>query len=184
MNRGELHVLPVNEVCQRLFASNVPWVVFAGAAAYVYGAKRPITDIDILVSSSDGRRIEKLFPEGWLRYRDDGTLAGVQLVGIDIITGITGLYSLDVDKAMITRITKHKIAGVKMPVIPVEDNILLKAAWGRGSEVGKHDWEDVQAMMAFCPHLDWEYIHMRAQDNMSSSLGPEVLNRLNRMCFG
>jgi len=35
-----------------------------------------------------------------------------------------------------------------------ENNILLKAMWGRGPEVGKHDWEDVQAMMAHLPALD------------------------------
>jgi hypothetical protein len=34
-----------------------------------------------------------------------------------------------------------------VPVIPPEDNILLKALWGRGPEVGKHDWEDVREMM-------------------------------------
>jgi predicted nucleotidyltransferase len=103
------------------------------------------------------------------------------LVGIDIIAGLTGLYSLNVDQEMISRITKHKIAGEEVPVIPVEDNILLKAAWGRGVDLGKHDWEDVQAMMAFCPHLDWEYIQMRVQNNMDASRGPDVLKRLHRM---
>jgi hypothetical protein len=53
------------------------------------------------------------------------------------------------------------MASVTIPVIPPEDNILLKAIWRRGPEQGKHDWEDVQAMLAHAPALDWDYLRWR-----------------------
>jgi predicted nucleotidyltransferase len=63
---------------------------------------------------------------------------------------------------MVERLTYHDIAGVRVPVVPVEDNILLKALLGRGPEQGKHDWEDVQAMMVHTPELDWAYLSRRS----------------------
>ena len=65
-----------------------------------------------------------------------------------------------------------------MPVIPPEGNVLLKALWGRGPEVGKHDWEDVQAMMAHLPALDWEYLRWRARTCGPQQRVEQVLNRL------
>jgi hypothetical protein len=62
---------------------------------------------------------------------------------------------------MVARRTHHQIAGVTVPVIPPEDNILLKAIWRRGPEQGKHDWADVQAMLAHVSALDWDYLHWR-----------------------
>jgi hypothetical protein len=63
---------------------------------------------------------------------------------------------------MAVRLTHHQVAGVAAPVIPPEDNILFKAILGRGPEVGKHDWEDIRAMLAHLPALDWEYLRWRA----------------------
>lgn len=181
MTDKNLPILSVSEVCQRLNASGLPWVVFAGAAAHLYGAKRQITDIDILVSSLHGSQMVGLFPEGQPKYREDGSLAGLQLVGIDIIAGLKGIYTLEVDEALKARITEHEIADITMPVIPVEDNILIKAAWRRGSEEDKHDWEDVKAMMAHSQQLDWDYINMRAQAAMSASQAGETLKNLRSM---
>jgi hypothetical protein len=69
---------------------------------------------------------------------------------------------MDLDDQMATRLQRHSISGVSVSVIPPEDNILLKALWGRGPEEGKHDWEDVEAMMAYLPALDWDYLNWRA----------------------
>ena len=43
-------------VKNRLEGTGVRWVVFAGAAAYCYGSKRKVTDIDILVKGVDLER--------------------------------------------------------------------------------------------------------------------------------
>lgn len=151
--------LSLEEIARRLDGAAITWAVFAGAAASVYGATRPLTDVDILVPSVEGDQVAALFPESHVKRGEDGSVQWVQLPGCDILAGLT---IMDLDAQMAARLQRHTIAGVVVPVIPPEDNILLKAVWGRGAEVGKHDWEDVQAMMAHLPALDWEYLRWRA----------------------
>lgn len=45
--------LTLRKVKDKLKEADVHWAVFAGAAAHCYGSKRKVTDIDILVKSSD-----------------------------------------------------------------------------------------------------------------------------------
>jgi hypothetical protein len=85
---------------------------------------------------------------------------------------------VDLDLRMAARVTRHEIGGILVPVIPPEDNILLKATWGRGSKEGKHDWEDVEAMMATVPSLDWEYLSWRAGTLDKPELVQEIMERL------
>ncbi|MBS1248808.1 MAG: hypothetical protein MAG431_00370 [Chloroflexi bacterium] len=156
-----MNVLPFNEVARRLDQANITWCVFAGAAASVYGSQRILTDVDILVPSAEGDRLAAIFPESEVEREADGTVRGIKLPGIDIIAG---LDSMDLDAAMAERLDWYEVAYVVAPVIPPEDNILLKAMWGRGPEVGKHDWEDVEAMLGNIPDLDWDYLRWRAKE--------------------
>jgi hypothetical protein len=159
------------EVARRLERAGVVWAVFAGAAASVYGSERALTDVDILVPLGEGTRVASLFPGAAVKRQEDGRVRSIGLPEVDIIAGLTMFegeraYDVDLDDEMAGRRTWHEIAGVRMPVIPVEDNILLKAVWGRGAEEGKHDWEDVRAMLAHCAvsdgGVDWAYLRWRA----------------------
>jgi hypothetical protein len=161
-------ILSLEEIARRLDRAGVVWAVFAGAAAAVYGATRPLTDVDILIPAAEGDRVAALFPEAQVKYGEDGSVRGIQLPGFDLVAGLVmrdadASYTVDLDTQMAARLTRHEIAGVVVPVIPPEDNILLKAIWQRGPEEGKHDWEDVEAMMAHLPALDWEYLRWRAR---------------------
>jgi 7,8-dihydropterin-6-yl-methyl-4-(beta-D-ribofuranosyl)aminobenzene 5'-phosphate synthase len=151
--------LSLREVARRLDSAGMAWAVFAGAAAMAYGADRPLTDVDILVPAADGARLATVFPEGEPQLRE-GRVAGLQLPGFDIMAGLDWL---DMDWAMKGRLRHQKISGIRVPLIPPEDNILLKALWGRGPDVGKHDWEDVEAMMAALDTVDWAYLRWRAR---------------------
>jgi len=164
----------LREVAAMLDEAGMPWAVFAGAAASVYGANRPITDVDVLVPASEGQHLIALFSSVEPIYYERGLIA-LQMPGIDLLAG---LGSMDLDAPMAARVTRHKIGGVDVPVIPPEDNVLLKAMWGRGSEQGKHDWEDVEAMMAFVPSLDWEYLRWRAGAVDRPELARQAVERL------
>ena len=152
--------LSLKEVARRLEEAEITWCVFAGTAASVYGAKRPVTDFDLLIPSNEGNRLPSIFPDAAVEREKDGVVHGIKLPNIDIIAG---LDVMDLDGNMADRLTRHPVAGIVVPVIPPEDNILLKAVWGRGSEVGKHDWEDVEAMIAHVNNLDWDYLRWRAK---------------------
>ena len=148
----------LGEIAAKLDGAGMLWVVFAGAAASVYGADRALTDVDILVPAAEGDRLMALFPGAELVSHRPGLLH-LEVPGVDLLAG---LGTVDLDSRMATRVTRRELGGIQVPVIPPEDNILLKATWGRGAEEGKHDWEDVEAMMATVPSLDWEYLRWRA----------------------
>ena len=142
----------LGEIAAKLDGVGVQWALFAGAAASVYGAERDVTDVDILVPHSEGEGLVALLPEAELVSSRPG-LTHLALPGVDLLAG---MGAVDLDAPMAARIARHELGGIQVPVIPREDNILLKATWGRGAEQGKHDWEDVEAMMASAASLDWE----------------------------
>jgi hypothetical protein len=164
----------LGEIAAKLDGAGMQWVVFAGAAASVYGADRVVTDVDILVPAAEGDRLMALFPGAELVSRQPGFLH-LALPGVDLLAG---LGTVDLDAQMATRMTRHEVGGTRVPVIPPEDNILLKATWGRGAEEGKHDWEDVEAMMATVPSLDWGYLRWRAGTLDQPELVQEIMERL------
>lgn len=167
----------LGEVAEKLDSAGMQWAVFAGAAASVYGAGRVVTDVDILVRAAEGNRLLALFPDAELASFQPG-LMHLQMPGVDLLAG---LGEVDLDLRMAGRVTRHEIGGILVPVIPPEDNILLKAMWGRGFEQGKHDWEDVEAMMNSVPSLDWEYLRWRAGTLDKRELVQKVMKRLEGM---
>ena len=178
--------LSLEKVARRLDGAGIAWAVFAGAAAAVYGATRPVTDVDILIPAAEGTRAASLFPGARVERGQDGTVESNQLPGFDILAGLArhdaeATYALDLDAEMAARLMCGQVLGVTVPVIPPEDNILLKAMWGRGPEVGKHDWEDVQAMVAHRPTLDWAYLRWRADACGPGECMARVLERLESL---
>jgi hypothetical protein len=171
-------MLSLEEVARRLDGAKVPWAIFAGAAATAYGVTRQITDIDILVPVAEGTRAATLFPEAEVKRGESGPVELIKLPDFDILPG---LPSLDLDAEMAARLRLHSVFGVTIPVIPPEDNILIKALLGRGPEVGKHDWEDVEAMMAYLPSLDWEYLRWRADSCVPQERAEQVLHHIETL---
>jgi hypothetical protein len=179
--------LSLAEVARRLERAGVAWAVFAGAAAAAYGSGRPLTDVDVLVPLAAGTRVASLFPGAEVVRQEDGRVRSIKLPDVDIIAGLTMYegdvaYGVDLDDEMAARRTYHEIAGVRMPVIPAEDNILLKAMWGRGPEQGKHDWEDVRAMLAQV-EVDWAYLRWRAETCGAVRSVRRALERLEELAM-
>ena len=166
----------LREVAARLDGAGMLWVIFAGTAASVYGADRPVTDLDILVPAKEGERLKALFPDAAVTRDQD--LLHVGLAGVDLLAG---LGAIDLDGQMASRVTRHEVGGIQVPVIPREDNILLKAMMGRGAEEGKHDWEDVEAMMASTRSLDWAYLRWRASTLGEPAKVQVVLERVESL---
>lgn len=177
--QATLNSLSLREIAHRLDEAGFPWAVFAGAAANAYGASRPLTDIDILLPSSAGEQVAALFPQGEIRRH-----AGLVAIVLPRVDLVAGLSFMDLDGQMVERLEWHEIDGLPVPVIPPEDNILLKARLGHGREAGKHDWEDVQAMMAHLPVLDWPYLRARAKGYIQPERLQETLDRLELLWAG
>ncbi len=139
---------------ERLLKAGIPWAVFAGAAAYCYGSKREITDIDIFVRCEDLQKAES-------------ALNGIDYEGFDVACGFEietnqGTCCFFLDDEMIERIKWKKLFGVTVPVISVEDNIIFKGILQRGEDEGKYDIEDIRCMIKN-EKVDLEYLENRIQ---------------------
>jgi hypothetical protein len=52
---------------------------------------------------------------------------------------------------------------------------------GGGDKEGKHDWEDVEAMLANLPNLDWAYLHWRADACLPPECKLQIVGRLDNL---
>jgi len=154
---------------EKLEKAEVQWVVFAGAAAYCYGSKRKVTDIDILV------RLEDL-------GKAKAALKGMDTEGFDIVPDLkikTNQRSCRffMDDEMIERIRRKQLLGETVPVIPVEDNIIFKAILQRGKDQGKHDIEDIKHM-ATNEKIDLEYLKKKIKKYHAEKRVKPLLKKL------
>jgi hypothetical protein len=138
----------------RFQQAGVDWVIFAGAAASCYGSKRGITDIDVLVRCDDLGKART-------------ALKDVDLLGCDIGCGAEirtaqGVCLFFLDDEMIERARWRQLFGVVVPVMSVEDNVILKAILQRGEDEGKHDIEDIKSMIAH-ERIDSQYLEQRIE---------------------
>jgi len=134
----------------RLSEAEIPWLIFAGAAAYAYGCPRPLTDLDIIVRETDYNRTRQL-----LKDIEDLDI----LARLDIPTD-QGTCHYHVDDEMIGRTQHRPLLGLTVPVIPVEDNIILKAILQLGEDQGKHDIQDIECMIEN-QTIDLDYLKRR-----------------------
>lgn len=134
----------------------VKWCIFAGGAAHAYGSPRPITDIDVLVKKSDLPKVEAL------GLHTDGKHASFDSIDVvfELPIPVRGrLISFLMDNEMEKRLKVGKVLGVTVPLVPIEDNIILKAMLQRGPKEGKSDIQDIR-YMARNP-IDPEYLRLK-----------------------
>lgn len=147
LQRDAILCSELSAVKEALDKAGVSWVVFAGAAAQCYGSKREITDIDILVKRKDLGKAKSLLKN----------------VGKEHFDVVAGSDQIRLDDEMVKRTRHRPLFGVTVPVIPVEDNIILKAILQRGEDQGKHDIDDVKSMIRN-ENIDLEYLNWRIRE--------------------
>jgi predicted nucleotidyltransferase len=155
--------------------ARITWAVFAGAAAHAYGSARKITDIDILVKKSDTRKVETALG---LSIRDKQTTVD----SIDLVFEIEfktkeRIMRFFMDEEMRKRLGYKQLYGLEVPIVPLEDNIILKAALGRGSDQGKFDLQDIIDMKK--NSIDYEYLKRRIKFYNVEKIVVPILADLN-----
>jgi len=175
---GNISSTELSKIAQKLDASGVPWGIFAGAAALIYGSTRSLKDIDILIPSDAGDSVSRYFPSADLELCDDQRILSIYLPDFEIFAGLTKGIRLEMDTEMISRISRHELLGVTVSVLSVEDNIVFKAALGRDPKVGKRDWGDIAAMLKANENLDWVYLYWRLEKCKCENT-TTIISRLN-----
>jgi hypothetical protein len=157
----------VRLVKDRLDSAKVTWAFFAGFAAYCYGSRRPLTDIDVLVLDREFGKASAAL----------GRIEGVELCRTKPKTILGKTYAMGMDDEMAAHIVRRTFFGIEVPLISPEDNVLLKAISQRGPERGKHDVDDIIAT-ALSEKMDVEYLASRIAKFGAEERATSILKKL------
>ena len=109
-------------------------------------------------------------------------LKDLDLEGFDIGCGAEirtaqGPCLFFLDDKMIERASWRQLFGIVVPVMSVEDNIILKAILQRGEDKGKHDIEDIKSMIAH-EKIDLQYLEERIEKCQAGKRVKQLLKSL------
>jgi hypothetical protein len=136
---------------QRLLDGNqMAWGVFAGAAAHLYGTRRPIQDVDLLVAPGQLATVVQLLQSSGKAVQFDGQRIiwrGIKVFDDLTIRRAGATYPLSLDPPMRDRLRTIPLLGAQVAVLAPEDVVLHKLLMGRGAEQAKHDVADVEGIL-------------------------------------
>jgi hypothetical protein len=160
----EVFLAVLDDALTAVKAADIPHVLMGGIASAVWGRPRWTHDIDIFVSPGNARRaLEALAEAGfeteetyaeWLYKgsRDD--------VLVDIVFRSMGEVYLDDE--MYARSVLSDFKGRKIPIMPPEDLLVIKAVV-HAEHMPRH-WHDGLGLIGYCD-LDWDYLVRRARQH-------------------
>ncbi len=151
-------------VVQRLLDHHhLVWGVCAGAAAHLYGDRRPIQDIDILVAPGGLEAVVRLLQQEQKAVQFDGRRVlwrGIKLFDDLSVRRAGRIYKFGLDMPMSNHLRRMPLLGSRVGLLSPEDVLVHKLLLGRGPEQGKHDLTDAAAI-ARRQVLDLPYLEER-----------------------
>ncbi len=153
-------------VVQRtLDAESMIWGVCAGAAAHLYGNRRPIQDVDILVGTGQLPLVVKLLHRQQKVVQYDGgriLWRGIKLFDDLAIRKGATVYPFILDALMSAHMRRISLLGALVQVLSPEDVVVHKLLLDRGAEQNKHDVIDVTGIIRR-QQLDISYLKQRME---------------------
>lgn len=159
----ELRFIEVlDDVVKVLEEPGFPYVFMGGIASAAVGRPRLTHDIDVFVRPDDARAVlaafaaagfetEERFPHWLFKAVKNGRL-------VDIIFRSSG--DIYLDDEMLGRAPTLEFKGRKLPLIPPEDLMVMKAIV-HDEHMPRH-WHDAVAIVATAD-IDWDYVLRRAR---------------------
>lgn len=153
------------------------WGVCAGVAAHLYGNRRPIQDVDILITTGQLPDVVKFLQQQQKAVQFDGQR--ILWRGIKVFDDLSvrrggATYPFILDEMMAKRLRRMPLLGANVAVLAPEDVLLHKLLMGRGAEQGKHDLDDA-AGIARRQQLDLEYLRQRMKlMNLNGSIAAKL----------
>jgi hypothetical protein len=151
---------------QRLLDSHqLVWGICAGAAAHLYGNRRPIQDVDVIVMTGKLNEVVQLLQGAQKAVQFDGNRIlwrGIKVFD-DLSVRRAGIsYPYYLDETMHNHMRRMSLLGAQVMVLAPEDVLLHKLLLGRGPEENKHDQADAEGIVRR-QKLDIDYLRERAQ---------------------
>ncbi|MEI8165293.1 MAG: hypothetical protein WCG26_02905 [Chloroflexales bacterium] len=165
-------------VVQRLLdGAELSWGVFAGAAAHLYGNRRPIQDVDLLVPKGQLTTVVKLLQGSGKAVQFDGQRIlwrGIELFDDLSVRRDGRTYPLLLDAPMQAHLRRMSLLGAPVAVVSPEDVVAHKLLLNRNAADGKQDAEDAAGVIRRQP-FDLAYLLERARLLNAESLLRERL---------
>lgn len=151
-------------VVQRLLDSKqMAWGVFAGAAAHLYGNRRPIQDVDLAVLPGQLPTVVQLLQGSGKAVQFDGQRIiwrGIKIFDDMAVRRNGAVFPLALDGPMRARLRKLSLLGAPVSVVSPEDVVAHKLLLDRNTEHGKYDRVDVEGILRR-QTLDIDYLRER-----------------------
>ncbi|MBC8160838.1 MAG: hypothetical protein H7Z42_06415 [Roseiflexaceae bacterium] len=150
-------------VARLLNQQALAWGICAGAAAHLYGNRRPLQDIDILVAVGQLPTVVQLLQQQQKAVQFDGQRIlwrGIKLFD-DLSIRRATTHPFQLDDLAIARLRRMPLLGAPVAVLAPEDVLIHKVVLGRGAELRKHDLDDARGIVRR-QQLDLAYLEQRA----------------------
>lgn len=159
------------DLCQKL---NFPYMIVSGACSYLYGGKRSLKDIDVIVPSHHD--LEKLSQETGTSIIESSSSCAkmyyLNLKEIDVNSEVTVFWEQSEKKVsfdfntLFQKSRKIQFLGEDCFLMSPEDLVIFKFSLGRFGiddfSDYKDDYEDVRGILISQP-INWQYIEEMAK---------------------
>jgi len=163
------------EIITRKVPKNVKWCITGSCAGIFYGLNREPKDIDIKVKEPDVEKIANILREymtisprimekvyGNIRFKN--LFAGFKInnydihIHSDVLVFNEERFKFFIDDGLLNRIRKVKICGTQIPIMSLEDYVILKAIYQREKDIG-----DLKTVLAN-NKIDEKYLEKRSKE--------------------
>jgi hypothetical protein len=174
----------LRSVLPLLESAGIRYGLYSSAHVVAFSGHRVPSDIDIIISVTDLPKLMELFPQSRTEWSPNGIRVFVgEQDEIEFIASIqvyaSGQYFPYVLNDSAYSHVKHcKLdEDLTISLLDPADTVLLKAMLQRGAEQGKHDVEDIEALIMNV-ELDLKYLHTRIQECRASDRVTSFLSDL------
>lgn len=149
-------VTSLKKVLTVLNKNGIRYGIFAGAHVFLLTSNREPTDVDILVADADFGKLADIFKGNTVTKDKDGARSSLFYIDEDsALEFVARLDFTNEGKVYPIRLTplawehslKFSVDGTEVILLNPVDTLLEKAILPRGEDVGKHDLEDIGALM-------------------------------------
>jgi hypothetical protein len=163
------------EVLSVLAGTGIRYGLYAGAHVAVLTDNRPAADVDFLVHDDDIDALADIFPSAGNKRTGSATFFSIDGDGpIEFMARANirkdgAVYPFRLTDLALGRVGTYDARLASVKVVDPVDTLLLKALLRRGRDQGKHDLEDIQAVLAQV-EIDTGYLRARLEESGAAGL--------------
>ena len=178
----------LRSVIETLNKNNIKYGLYAGAHVAVLTSNRESTDVDLLVADEDFDKLKELFPNSVIKGGKSNISDGIFLYPggeekIEFMANANMIedgkkYPNRLTEAVWNKVVRYEVDGLTFLMLDPVDTVVMKAILQRGKGQGKHDIEDIEAIVNVID-LDKEYLKARLKEVEADKRVFRVLKKLN-----